>query len=344
MPIPLSPKPVMIGLGLIALAGAGWAVARDEGAGSSQTTDDAYVGADFSTVAPKVSGTVAQVLVADNQSVRQGQLLAVIDDRDYRVALQASEADLASAQAKAEELRRELARQSSLIAQAGANVEADLAAISLSQANAGRYQDLASDGSGSRQEQQEASARLAADQAARRRDSAGHDAARSQLPVLQARLADAEAAVARARAAMEAAKLNLSYTQVRAPVDGVIGQRGVRVGNYVQVGAPLLAVVPVAQAYVEAHFRETQLARIRPGQAASVAVDAVPGLVLKGHVESIAPATGVSFAAVAPENATGNFTKITQRLAVRIVIDPGQTGANRLHVGMSVIPTVQTAS
>lgn len=136
--------------------------------------------------------------------------------------------------------------------------------------------------------------------------------------------------------------LALSYTRIVAPVEGVVGQRTVRVGNYVQVGTPLLAVVPVAKAYVEARFRETQLARIHPGQRATIAIDTLPGVELTGHVESIAPATGVSFAKVAPENATGNFTKITQRLAVRIALEPGQRDAARLRVGMSAVPTVST--
>lgn len=344
MPMPFSAKALTGAFILLALGGGAWGLSHDEGAGDSQTTDDAYVQADFSTVAPKVSGTVSEVLVKDNQHVSRGQLLARIDDRDYRVMLASAEADLRAAQANVEGLDRQIARQDSLIAQAGAAVDADAAAIALSQANARRYRDLADDGSASRQEQQEAASRLASDEAARRRDVAGHLATRAQVPILRAQLGDAKAAVARAQAAMDAARLNLSYTEIRAPVDGVVGQRTMRVGNYVQAGSPLLAVVPVARAYVEARYRETQLARIRPGQSASIRLDAIPGASFKGHVESIAPATGVSFASIAPENATGNFTKITQRLAVRIAIDPSQAGAERIRVGMSAIPTVQTVN
>ena len=341
------PKAARLGAGgiiaLVALGGA-WAWAHDEGAATSQTTDDAHIQADYSTVAPRVAGLIERVLVEDNQQVRRGQLLAVIDDRDFRVAVSAAEAELKAAQARADGLRAALARQSSLIAQAGAAVDADAAAITLSSANARRYQDLASDGSASMQERQESLSRLQSDEAARRRDDAAHLAARQQRPMLAADLAGAEAAVEQARAALDAARLALSYTRIIAPVDGMVGRRSLRVGNYVQVGTPLLAVVPLHDAYVEANFRETQMRRIRPGQSATIVVDTLPGVVLKGHVESIAPASGVTFAAIAPENATGNFTKIVQRLSTRIVIDPDQKDAAALRVGMSVVPTITTGS
>jgi membrane fusion protein (multidrug efflux system) len=342
MPLPLPAKVALGGLIATALMGATWAATHEEGAAADQTTDDAYVLADASTVAPRIAGQIAQVLVTDNQPVRKGQLLAVIDDRDFKVALASAKAELHAAQANADSLRHQLARQSDVIAQAHATTQVDAAAVMLSQANASRYRDLASDGSASRQEQQEATSRLAADEAASRRDSASHGATRAQLPILRAQIEEAQAAVARASAAVDAAALNLSYTQIRAPVDGVIGQRTLRVGNYVQSGTALMAVVPVALAYIEARYRETQLARIRPGQRATFHLDAAPGITFTGHVESIAPASGASFAGIAPENATGNFTKITQRLAVRIAIDPAQPGLDRLRVGMSVVPTVRT--
>jgi len=340
MTMPKSARFAICGLVAVAALGGAWALAQDEGAGALQTTDDAYVQADYSTIAPRVAGTITKVLVEDNQAVKAGQLLATLDDRDYRVALASAEADLASAKARAQGLSAAIQRHGSVIGQADATIDADRAAITLSQANAERYRELAQDGSASKQEQQEAASRFAADQASHRRDVAAQTAARAQLPILVADLGDAKAAVAKAQATVDAARLALSYTLVRAPVDGIVGRRTVRVGNYVQVGTPLLAVVPVAKAYVEARYRETQLARIRPGQLATIKIDTLPGVNLKGHVESIAPATGVTFAQVAPENATGNFTKITQRLAVRIAIDEGQRDAAGLRVGMSVIPTV----
>jgi membrane fusion protein (multidrug efflux system) len=328
-------------LATVALGGT-WAFAHDEGSSAAQSTTDAYVQSDYSTVAPKVAGLIAEVLVEDNQPVRRGQLLAVIDDRDFKVAVAAAEAELGNARGTQRGIRAAIARQSSLIVQAAALVDADRAAIALSSANAKRYSALVSDGSASLQEQQESASRFDADAAAHRRDTAAHVASRQEIEVLQAQLESADAAVARAQAAVEAARLNLSYTRIIAPVDGVVGRRSVRIGNYVQVGKPLLAVVPLDKAYVEANFRETQMRQIRPGQPATVRVDMLPGLTLKAHVESLAPASGVSFAEIAPENATGNFTKIVQRLSVRITIDPGQKDADRLRVGMSVTPTVDT--
>lgn len=342
MPMPFAAKIAVGGLAAVVLVGGAWAFSHDEGAGSAQSTNDAYIQADFSTVAPKVAGLIDTVLVGDNQRVRRGQLLATIDDRDFRVALVSAQADLLAAKANVAGIRQQMLRQRSVNDQAEAVIDADAAAIALSQANSSRYGDLASDGSASREEQQGAASRLASDQAARRRDMAGLATSKAQLPILQAQIDDAQAAVARAQAAVEAARLNLSYTMIYAPLDGMVGQRTLRVGNYVQVGAPLLAVVPVQQAYVLARYRETQLAHLRAGQPVSVSVDAIPGVTFKGHVESVAPATGVSFASIAPENATGNFTKITQRLPVRIAIDPNQPSLDRLRVGMSVVPTVST--
>lgn len=342
MKMPVKARLATGGLVAVAVLGGGWAFAHIEASATRQTMDDAYVQADFSTVAPKVGGTIDRILVEDNQQVSKGQLLATIDDRDFRVAVASAEADLRAAEANARSTQGNIARQGSVIGQSAATIAADDAAVALSHANARRYADLATDGSASLQEQQETSSRLQADTAVRRRDAAGHAAAQAQLPILQADLANAQAAVAKARAALEAARLNLSYTQIRAPVDGMIGRRTLRIGNFVAVGTPLLAVVPLRQAYVEARFRETQLQRVRPGQHATVRFDTLPGVELKGHVESIAPATGVSFAEVAPENATGNFTKITQRLAVRIALDGGQPQTRLLRVGMSATPTVAT--
>jgi membrane fusion protein (multidrug efflux system) len=343
MKMPMRARYAAGGLIAVALLGGGWAFAHAEGDAASQTTDDAYVQADFSTVAPKISGLIDHVLVEDNQQVRKGQLLAMIDDRDFRVAVASAEADVRAAEANTRAIQGNIARQRSVIGQSAAAVDAAEAAVSLSHANARRYASLAEDGSASLQEQQETASRLRADEAVRRRDAAAHLASRAQVPILEADLANAQAAVAKAHAALDAARLHLSYTQIRAPIDGTVGRRTLRVGNFVQVGAPLLAIVPLRQAYVEARFRETQLERIHPGQAAVVRFDTMPGVKLKGHVESIAPATGVSFADVAPENATGNFTKIAQRLAVRIVFDGEQSQTRRLRVGMSAVPTIITS-
>lgn len=342
MTLPKGAKMSAGALLIAAVVGTAYAYSRDEGASADQATDNAYVRADFSTVAPKVRGTIAKLLVEDNQRVKAGQLLAVIDDRDFQVAVAAAEAELAAARATAKGIQASISRQGKVIDQAAATVDADGAAIALSRANASRYGALAKDGSASLQEQQEATSRLVADQAARRRDLAAHSAAGEQVAMLAADLANARAAVDKAEANIAAARLNLSYTRIHAPIDGVIGRRSARIGNYVEIGTPLLAVVPLDKAYVEANLRETQLRGVRPGQAATIGVDSLPGVTLRGHVESVSPASGVTFAAIAPENGTGNFTKIVQRLPVRIRIDPGQPAASQLRVGMSVTPSIDT--
>jgi membrane fusion protein (multidrug efflux system) len=176
----------------------------------------------------------------------------------------------------------------------------------------------------------------------RSKDTAVLAASKKQQAILTAQRAQALAEAEQAKAALEAAQLRLSYTRLVAPVDGTVGQRDLRVGQYVNAGIPLLTLVPLHQTYVEAHFRETQLARIRPNQAVGIQIDSLPGVTLRGHVDSIAPATGVSFAAFAPDNATGNFTKVVQRLTVKIALEPDQVAAARLRVGMSVVPTVST--
>ena len=313
---------------------------RPESAAATQSTDDAYVRADFTTVAPQVSGTIKAILIEDNQQVTAGDLLAVIDDRDFVVALSSAKAQVASAQASIVSLEAHLVRQETAIRQAKAAVAADDAAIKLAQSNRVRYKNLSADGSGTVQALQQAEAQLSIQLASREKNEAGLVAARQQVDILHAEIEKANAALAQAQAAQAAAELKLSYTRIAAPVSGTIGQKSVRVGAFVNAGQPLLAIVPLDSVYIAANFRETQLARMEPGQVVNIAVDALPGETLKGVVESLAPASGVSFSAIAPHNATGNFTKIVQRLAVRIRIEPGQSAAARLKVGMSDLSCV----
>ncbi|MDE1150076.1 MAG: HlyD family secretion protein [Azospirillaceae bacterium] len=261
-------------------------------------TDDAYVAADYTLVAPKVSGLIAEVLVEDNQAVQAGQLLARIDDRDYRTALAAAEADVATAAAQLDHLSADLDRQQALITEAEARVRADDAALTLAHAGANRYRALASSGAGTLEQQQQADAQLDQQLAGRQRDVASVDATRKQVPVLEAQKASAAGALQKAQAARDQAQLNLDYTRITAPIAGTVGQREVRVGAYVNIGHPLLAVLPLAQAYVLANYREVQLAHVRAGQPVTVNVDALPGVTLRGHVDSVAPATGVTFAPV----------------------------------------------
>jgi membrane fusion protein (multidrug efflux system) len=313
---------------------------RPESTASTQSTDDAYVQADFTTVAPQVSGVVAKVLIEDNQPVKEGGLLATIDDRDFIVAVTTAKAQVASAQAGIDALKTLLIQQEAVIRQAQAAMAVDDAALTLAGVNEVRYRNLAADGSGTVQALQQAEAQLSIQLASRQKSQAGLQLARQKVDVLKADLAKARAALAQSEAAQAAAELKLSYTRIAAPIDGTVGQRSVRIGTFVSAGKPLLAIVPLDAVYVMANLRETQLAHIRTGQSVDIEVDALPGSVLKGTVESLGPASGASYSAVAPHNATGNFTKIVQRLPVRIRINPGQPAAAKLRVGMSVTPKI----
>jgi membrane fusion protein (multidrug efflux system) len=313
---------------------------RSESSAATQSTDDAYVQADFTAVAAQVSGIIASVLIEDNQTVEKGALLATIDDADFVVAVNAAQAQVASARASIASLQAHLAQQEAVIRQAQAAVAADDAALRFAKENAARYRNLAADGSGTLQALQQAEAQLSIQLAGREKNTAGLQLARQQVGVLNADLEKAEAILVQAQAAQAAAELQLSYTHITAPVAGTIGQKSVRAGAFVNAGKPLLALVPLDAVYIVANFRETQLARIQPGQPVAIKVDALPGSLLKGTVESLGPASGVSYSAVAPHNATGNFTKIVQRLPVRIRIDPDQPAAEKLRVGMSVTPKI----
>ncbi len=313
---------------------------RHESSASTQSTDDAYVQADFTTVAPQVSGTVDAVLVKDNQIVKAGDLLATIEDSDFVVAVHSAKAQVEGAKATVAGLEARLVQQETAIRQAQAAVDADNAALKLARTNRARYGNLAADGSGTLQALQQAQAQLSIQLAAQEKNQAGLQASREQVGILKADLQKARAALSQALSGQASAELKLSYTRIRAPVDGTVGQKSVRVGAFVNAGKPLLAIVPLDAVYVAANFRETQLARVRAGHVVEIEVDALPGQVLKGRVESLGPASGASYSAVAPHNATGNFTKIVQRLPIRISIDRGQPAAAMLRVGMSVTPTI----
>jgi membrane fusion protein (multidrug efflux system) len=307
-----------------------------------QSTNDAFVSADFTLVAPRVAGFIKEVLVEDNQRVQAGQLLALIDDRDFRAAAQAADADTLVARAQLQNARATLERQASVIAQAQATVVAAKAEQAFAEHELNRYNHLAGVGAGTVQNAQQARTRI--DQAGARLANATAvlAAERKQVEILTAQRDAAEGGLKRAQAALEMASFQLSYTRIVAPVDGMVGERAVRVGAYVTPGSKILAVVPLAQAYVLGNFQETQLTDVQPGQDVVVRVDSLGGEVLTGRVQSIAPATGVTFAAVKPDNATGNFTKVVQRIPVKIILDPGQPLAQRLRVGMSVEASIDT--
>jgi membrane fusion protein, multidrug efflux system len=335
--------PLIAGASLIVLAAIGyvgwdyWTVGRFEVA-----TDDAYVQADSTTVAPKVSGYLATVLVGDNEQVKAGQVLAHIDDRDFRTALDQAKADVAAAGADIASKQAALETQQSIIDAARSTVALDVANQTYAEQDDKRYATLASTGAGSVQNAQQAASRIAVARAAVARDTASLTTATKQVDLLKADLAHSRATLAHDQAAQAQAELNLSYTDIVAAVDGVVANRTLRVGQYVQAGTQLMAVVPVADAYIVANYKETQLTDVHPGQKVTVEVDMFPGQKLHGHVDSLAPASGQEFALLPPDNATGNFTKIVQRIPVKIVLDPGSPLAGGLRPGMSVYPTIET--
>ncbi len=312
-----------------------WTVGRFQ-----ESTDDAYVKADSTIVAPKVSGYVREVLVADNQPVRANQPLAKIDDRDYVVALEQAKADVAAAQADIENIVASLDQQQAAIAQAQSTVSVDQASLKFAQQDNERYGALATQGAGSVQNAQQAVSKLDIAKATLQRDEGAVVSAQKQVGVLQAQLAKMNAALARDKAVQDQAELNLGYTTIVSPVDGVVGNRTLRVGQYVQSGTQLMAVVPVDDVYVIANFKETQLTDVKKGQPVDIAVDTFPGVALKGRVDSIAPASGQEFALLPPDNATGNFTKIVQRIPVKVVLDNDSKLTGLLRPGMSVTPTI----
>lgn len=327
-------------LALIAWGGARWV----NGDGVNQYTNDAYVTADFPTVAPKVSGRIDRVIAQDNEQVHAGEELAHIEDDDYRAALEVAKGNRLAAQGDVTNLEAELARQDAVIAGARAAVQADQANLMFARQNAVRYRNLSSGGAGTIEQKQSSEAHEKEAEAAIARDQAGVDAAIRQVAVLKGQLERARGVLVRAQGDEKQADLNLSYCTIPAPMDGVVGERGVRVGNYVHPGTGILAVVPTHAAYVLANFQETQLTRVQAGQRATIWVDTFPGHPLKAHVDSLAPATGVAFAPIQPDNATGNFTKVVQRIPVKLTFDADQPLAARVRVGMSVEATIDTSS
>jgi membrane fusion protein (multidrug efflux system) len=336
-------KALMAGAAVAALAGGAWYGWDYWTVGQYLvSTDDAYVKADNTTIAPKVSGYLHEVLVGDNEPVKAGQVLARIDERDFRVALDQAKADVAAAQAAITSKQAQLEVQQAAIDAAKATIEVDQATVTFAAQENKRYTDLATTGYGSVQNAQQAQARNAGAQAAIQRDTANLASALKQVDLLRAEIVQANAALTRARAVESQAELNLGYTTVTAPIDGIVGNRTLRTGQFVQAGTQLMSLVPVAGAYVVANYKETQLTDVREGQAVKIAVDMFPGQVVYGHVDSIAPASGQEFALLPPDNATGNFTKVVQRIPVKIALDRDNSSPIELRPGMSVIPTIET--
>ncbi len=304
-------------------------------------TDDAYVAVHYATIAPRVSGQVVSVQVEDNQVVRAGQVLVTLDPRDYEVSVEVAQASLARDQAQTGNAAANVSRQPALVSQEEANVASAKAKLGFAQADQKRYAALAATGAGSGQQRQQTESELQQDQAALQGAQASVDAARKQMEVLEKQRSSSEATVKGDQAQLDQAKLNLSYTHILAPVDGMVGQRTVQVGNIVSPGAQLMVVVPLDRVYITANYREVDLRHVRPGQHVTIHVDAY-SIDLDGIVDSVPPATTATFAPISPNNATGNFTKIVQRLPVKIVLSPNQKLAELLRVGFSVETTIHT--
>jgi membrane fusion protein, multidrug efflux system len=306
-----------------------------------ETTDDAYVKADSTIVAPRVSGYIAQVLVGDNEAVKAGQLLARIDDRDFRTALDQARADVAASEAAIRNLDAQIALQQPVIEQGTADIAAADANLKFAQEEQARYDELMKSGSGTVQRAQQTDAALREKIAQLQHGKSGLLAAQRKVDVLTTERAKAVAQLDHARAVEAQAALNLSYTEIMAPVEGTVGARSLRVGQFVQAGTQLMAVVPLDAVYVVANFKETQLTHVRNGQPVEVTIDSFHGTKIRGHVDSLSPASGLEFALLPPDNATGNFTKIVQRVPVKIVLDD-QSLRGLLRPGMSAEPTVNT--
>jgi membrane fusion protein (multidrug efflux system) len=309
-----------------------------------ETTDDSYTAADMTVIAPQVAGYVDKLFVTDNEHVKAGQMLVRIDPRDYAAAVAKAEANVNSAEADIRNIDAKIALQKSVIAQSRADVAAAEANLTFARQENTRFQELAQRGYATVQRAQQAQADLLAKQAALQHDQGAVEAATRQLDVLNTERDKAQAALRSASAALEAARLDLSRTDIHSPIDGGVGDLAVRVGQYVQPGTRLMTIVPLgSRIYVVANFKETQIERMFRGEQVDITADAFPDVHLHGTVASLAPGSGAQFALLPPENATGNFTKIVQRVPVRIELhDDGSPVFRQLRPGLSVTTTVDT--
>ncbi|AYV49210.1 secretion protein HlyD [Caulobacter flavus] len=311
-------------------------------AGSVQRTDNAYVRGQVTVIAPQLSGYVTKVLVQDFQAVRAGQPLVEIDRRIYGQRLDQARATLAAREADLANSTQAQASREAALAARHADIGSAQAQLERARADMARVADLATDGSVSLRERDQARAALRAAEAQVIAARAGRDIARQDVRSVGVSRQGLEAAVAAARAALRLAEIDMDNTLVRAPTDGQLGQIGVRQGQFVTAGTQLVSLVP-PQRWIIANFKERQAGRMRPGQPASVTVDALGDRRFHGRIEQISPATGSEFSILPAQNATGNFTKIAQRLPVRIVLDAGQPDLVRLRPGMSVEAQVDLA-
>jgi membrane fusion protein, multidrug efflux system len=305
-----------------------------------ESTDDAYVGGEVTTLSSRVVGFIETVAVTDNQPVKAGDLLVKIEDRDYRAQLARAEASMAAQQATLANLDANRRLQQAFIEQASADIAAAGAELARTKYDVDRYRALSNDHFASHQQFESADAAYEKARAGDLKARAALDAAHLKLDVIDTQKQQAQAALDQATADRDLARLNLGWTEIRSPIDGVVGNRGARVGAYATVGATLLSIVPAHGLWVDANFEEGQLSQIRQGLPAQVVADVLPGLTFHGRVLSFAPATGAQFSVIPPENATGNFTKVIQRVPVRIQLEDDDAELGRLRPGLSVVVRV----
>ncbi|MBR0898512.1 HlyD family secretion protein [Bradyrhizobium tropiciagri] len=331
---------VLVALVFVAIATSRWNAWV--GSATIQTTDDAYVRAELTQLSSRVSGEVLTVAISDFQRVKAGDLLVQIDPADYQAQVAQAEAGVVGAQAALDNLNNQVELQYATIAQAEASRLSAEAQQTLAKQEEERQQSLSQTDAGTRQRLEQATASYAKAEADVKASRAVIAAQRHQLEVLQGTKKQRAADLDAAKALLASAKLKLGYTRIAAPFDGVTGERQVQPGDYVNIGTNLVNVVPLPNVYVIANYKETQLTNVRPGQPVEVTVDTFSGQRLRGVVERIAPASGSQFALLPPDNATGNFTKVVQRIPVRIQFDKGQPLLDRLLPGMSVVTRINT--
>ncbi|HIF11335.1 MAG TPA: HlyD family secretion protein [Sneathiellales bacterium] len=340
-----SRKPILVAVLLIATAVAGIAVAQWwMEVRFHESTNNAYISGDITAFSPKVSGYVKEVLVSDNQLVQKGDVLVIIEDLEYAAKVERAQAAVTRAQAGLVNIEQRRLLQAALIDEAEAYTDAHQADLERTTKDLDRARQLVSDGWVSKQGEDYATTDELRARATLASSQAATSAAKQRLVVLDSEKHQLLAEVSQAEADLRLAKIDLRSTVMRAPTSGTVGNRRVRAGEYVRPGTRLLALVPLQSVWVVANFKETQLTHMRPGNIAEVTVDTFPSKPFRGVVDSISPASGAEFSLLPPENATGNFTKVVQRIPVKIVLPADNPLIGRLAPGMSVYVTVDTHS
>jgi membrane fusion protein, multidrug efflux system len=342
-PRTLRTRLLMGGVAIAALFGAGWFGYDYFTVGRFMVgTDDAYVRAYNTTLGAKVSGYVSEFLVEDNTKVFAGDVIAKIDDGDYRLAVDSARDKIATQEATIARFDRQVDAQRANVEQTRAQLVSAQAGQKRAQLEFERQQALAGREYASKQTLEQTIANRDQSNAAVQSAQAALDSAAANVDVLQAQQKEAVQTLQELKTALAKAERDLSFTEIRAPMDGVIGNRAAQVGDFVQTGQRIAALVPLSDVFIDANFKETQLARLQPGQPVSIKVDALPGESVDGVVASVSPASGSVFSLLPPDNATGNFTKIVQRLPVRIKVPADVAGRGALRPGMSVVVSINT--